>query len=334
MKNIYIPFQQHDNTNFAESETITLNEDDYRYVLNDTADYQNLIPQYLENDVGDSFDIFPNSNNNNNESISVTNATNDYFNANINNLNYSITNLEPSGIVDNGNNLISFDSSMDQSNHDRNSMNQLLLGYETVRPNSDSFAIVHGSTADDADGSHFFANKFLPMKSLDSSIEQCMIDQCVSSEAIIDILDLTNDEVEQILDDNLMSQGLDSFQYADSSSNSAKFPNAMASFGKSMSADDCIWLDPLAGGTRELTDGKAIDMRSLETPTIDLDPITVVETVTKHCDSIPSTKKRSGRTKGARQKSKHSKRPLKTRSNIFFTNHYRWNHRSRENPND
>lgn len=293
-----------------------MNEDDYRYVLNDTTDYQNLIPQYLEDDVGgDSFDIFPNNNNNNNhnESVTVTNPTNDYFNAtNINNLNYSVTNLETSGIIENGNNLISFDSSMDQSNvtqsnHDRSSMNQQLLGYETVRhmPNSDLFAIVHGSMADDTDGSHFCTNKFLPIKSIDNSIEQCMIDECVSSEAIIDILDLTNDEVEQILDDNLINQGLDSFQYADSSSNSVKLPNAMT-FGKSISANDCIWLDPLAIGEREPNDGKAIDMRSLETPTIDLDPIiTRIETVTKqHIDIIPSTKKRSGRTKGARQKSK------------------------------
>lgn len=309
--------QQTDNTNFSESETITLNEDDYRYVLNDTTDYQNLIPQYLEDNVGgDSFDIFPN----NNESVAVTNP-NDYFNANNNNLNYSITNLEPSGIVDNGNNLISFDSSMDpsnvtQTNHDRNSMNQL-SGYETVRhmSNSDSFSILHGSTADsnNTDGSHFFANKFLQMKSIDNSIEQCMIDQCVSSEAIIDILDLTNDEVEQILDDNLISQGLDSFQYTDSSSNSVKVPNAMT-FGNSMSADDCIWLDPLAVEARGPSNGKAIDMRSLETPTINLDPITVVETVTKHPEIIPNTKKKSGRTKGARQKSKHSELPFKKRN--------------------
>lgn len=307
--------QQIDNTNFSENETITLNEDDYRYVLNDTTDYHNLIPQYLEDDVGgDSFDIFPN----NNESIAVTNP-NDYFNTNNSNLNYSITNLESSGIVDNGNNLLSFDLSMDQSNvqqtnHDRSSMNQL-SGYETVRhmPNSDSFTILHGSTADNnTDGSHFFANKFSPLKSIDNnSIEQCMIDQCVSSEAIIDILDLTNDEVEQILDDNLISQSLDSFQYADSSSNSYKLPNA-ANFGKSMSADDCIWLDPLTVETREPSNGKAIDMRSLETPTIDLDPITVVETVTKHPEIIPNMKKKSGRTKGARQKSKHSKLSFET----------------------
>lgn len=35
------------------SDGVTLNEDEYRYVLNDASDYNSIIPQYLENDVND-----------------------------------------------------------------------------------------------------------------------------------------------------------------------------------------------------------------------------------------------------------------------------------------
>lgn len=46
-------FQPQENNSFNPSDGVTLNEDEYRYVLNDANEYNNIIPQYLENDVND-----------------------------------------------------------------------------------------------------------------------------------------------------------------------------------------------------------------------------------------------------------------------------------------
>lgn len=77
--------QPHDNNNFISADGgVSLNEDDYRYVLNDTNEYNNLIPQYLENDVNDF--MFSS------ESQIVSNPV-EYYNGGSNS-NYAITNLD------------------------------------------------------------------------------------------------------------------------------------------------------------------------------------------------------------------------------------------------
>lgn len=322
--------------------------------MNDTTEYNNIIPQYLDNDVND-FDLFPN------ESIAATNNTTEYFNGNGANLNYSITNLDSVGqtFID-GNGIISFDSpgdsdhiQLNQQNHERTTHSMITFHsninqtstFDTIRlSNTDGFIAngnLTGTTLSDTypdhnDGSHFFPNKFLPMKSIDNSVmlgDQCMMlsDQCVSSEAIIDILDLTNDEVEQILDDNLINHEFDSLAYPNSCGNSdsnsfyGKYmeKNAISNslICKKMATDGCIWLDSVekidlaTSLTSEQTDGKSIEMRSLETPIINLDVITTTTTTNEETEtpvvikpiddtpSLPITKKKSGRTRGARQKS-------------------------------
>lgn len=136
------------------------------------------------------------------------------------------------------------------------------------------------------EGNHFFGNKCMPMKSpFDSS--DYMI---VTSEEIIDILDLTNDEVEQILDDNMISsQDFDTF-------NSPRLSQSMQQFNRVprinfatnynlTKADHHHSPSPTpppppssSSPPSEYYEGKIIDMRSsLETPTINLDSIAAAE---------------------------------------------------------
>lgn len=194
-------------------------------------------------------------------------------------------------------------------------------------PNTDLFSMNHNSInlngptqsddyLDHNDSNHFFTNKCMPMKSFDTT--DYMI---VSSEEIIDILDLTNDEVEQILDDNMIStQDFDAL-------NSPR-PIAQQSmhhqFNRVPRINLATNLTKIASPLMAEHEGKTIDMRPLETPTIDLDTMTATETesttlettttaaitTTKLITVMPQpaqvqvTKKKSGRTKGARQISK------------------------------
>lgn len=189
----------------------------------------------------------------------------------------------------------------------------------------------------------------MPMKSpLDST--DYMI---VTSEEIIDILDLTNDEVEQILDDNMISsQDFDTF-------NSPRLSQSVQQFNRVPRINFATHYNltkvdhhhspsppppPSSSSppsTVDYYEGKTIDMRSsLETPTINLDSIAAIEnsdhnnddaaidivvpklaTITAATHTLPTTtavdtsttaiadqmtsipiaKKKSGRTKGARQ---------------------------------
>lgn len=80
-----IYFQQPENNSFNTSDGVALNEDEYRYVLNDTtSDYNNIIPQYIENDVNDF--MFSN------ETPIASNPV-EYYNGGSNS-NYAITNLD------------------------------------------------------------------------------------------------------------------------------------------------------------------------------------------------------------------------------------------------
>lgn len=162
---------------------------------------------------------------------------------------------------------------------------------------------------DHDDGNNFFANKCMPMKTLDNT--DYMI---VSSEAIIDILDLTNDEVEQILDDNLISsqdfEMLHSPRIAQPSQPCNRLPriNLATNLTKMNSLQHQIQ-------EQHTGEGKINNMRSLETPTIDLvsvmpttnppttDAVDVETDDTTKLIKVPVSvnKKKSGRTKGARQ---------------------------------
>lgn len=183
-------------------------------------------------------------------------------------------------------------------------------------PNTDLFSMNHNNISlngptqsddylDHNDGNHYFTNKCMPMKSLDNT--DYMI---VSSEEIIDILDLTNDEVEQILDDNMIStQDFDTL-------NSPRPSQSMQQFNRMPRINFATNLTKIASPLMAEHEGKTIDMRPLETPTIDLDT-NATETESTTLDTtklitmmpmpvpmpapVQITKKKSGRTKGARQ---------------------------------
>lgn len=152
---------------------------------------------------------------------------------------------------------------------------------------------------DHDDGNHFFANKCMPIKTLDNT--DYMI---VSSEEIIDILDLTNDEVEQILDDNMISsQDFDTL-------NTPKLLQSAAPSNRVPRINFATNLTKVASSSvNEHEEGKGFDMRPLETPTNNLDTATDnIEIVPELTDTsnlitmpVSVTKKKSGRTKGARQ---------------------------------
>lgn len=96
-------FQPHENNSFNSGEGVALNEDEYRYVLNDTSEYNNIIPQYLENDVNDfMFSSEP----------QIASNPVEYYNGGSNS-NYAITNLDANAQnYSTTNNANTFDSAM------------------------------------------------------------------------------------------------------------------------------------------------------------------------------------------------------------------------------
>lgn len=79
----YFSLQPHENNAFNPNDGEALNEDEYRYVM--STDYNNIIPQYIENDVNEF--MFSN------EPQIVTNPV-EYYNNGATNSNYAITNLD------------------------------------------------------------------------------------------------------------------------------------------------------------------------------------------------------------------------------------------------
>lgn len=175
-------------------------------------------------------------------------------------------------------------------------------------PNTDLFQMNHnnislnGPTQSDDylehdDGNHFFGNKCMPLKTLDNT------DYMIVSSEDIDILDLTNDEVEQILDDNMISTH--DFDTLNS-------PRSIQSFNRVPRINLATNLTKIASPLMAEQEGKMIDMRPLETPTINLDTgnssteqDAETNEITKSItDQVSVVKKKSGRTKGARQISK------------------------------
>lgn len=157
---------------------------------------------------------------------------------------------------------------------------------------------------DHDDDNHCFTNKCMPMKTLDNT--DYMI---VSSEAIIDILDLTNDEVEQILDDNLISS--QDFEML----NSPRLSQSSQSYNRMPRINLATNLTKVTSPQNQTqSEGKCIDMRPLETPTISLvSTMSTTATAANEIDAdtndttklitmpISVNRKKSGRTKGARQ---------------------------------
>lgn len=172
------------------------------------------------------------------------------------------------------------------------------------------------------DGNHFFGNKCLPMKTLDNT------DYMIVSEEIIDILDLTNDEVEQILDDNMISSHdfdtLNSPRLTQSQTQSQTQSHSQSQTHQPPTYSSRVPRINLATNLTKTSspidvadaqcEGKTIDMRPLETPTINLDT-TVTQTgdtakvattlTVSASEPVIATKKKCGRTKGARQISMH-----------------------------
>lgn len=281
------------------------------------SDYGNIIPQYLENDVNDFMSNFSN------EPILPVNPS-EYLTSysGNNNNNYALTNLDVSAQSYSGSNsIIVLDSVIDENICDERQLcnsilntmacgtngQSLMNAYDSMRV-SESFQINHTNNNISAtvnsdfcldDSNHLFSNKFMPSKMLENS--DYMI---VSSEEIIDtaddILDLTNDEVEQILDDSLISpQDFDTFNSSRQSLPSySRFPriNVVANLTKQ---PEQVTVEDLE---------KGIDARPLETPVKNLEESTDCE-ITEINETSVSTlmaanKKKSGRTKGARQISK------------------------------
>lgn len=302
-----------------------MNDDDYaRYVLNETdTDYNNIIPQYIESDVNNFMPNFSN------ESILPVNPSEYLTNYSSNsNANYALTNLDVNTQnYTNANSVIILDSAVDEnvcnetqlerqlcnsilnnipcSSNSQNMMNiydsiRVSESYQNTHTNSNLNITTNCDFPWD-DSNHLFSGKFMPAKALDNS--DYMI---VSSEEIIDtpdvILDLTNDEVEQILDDSLISaHDLDPFnasRHSFTPCNRLPRINVVANLTK--------YPDQMMG--EDLMSDKTIDTRPLETPIINLESIEGCETP-EAVETISLTvalpaKKKSGRTKGARQISK------------------------------
>lgn len=283
---LLVQTQPNEHSSFSQIDNITLNEDDYQYMLNDnTHDYNGIIPDYLDPSISDFVfadecrtelnlpEFHSNSNSSNTSSSNNNNATS---NNNINNnSHYSGTNIQSGNP---GNSNCSHAVDVNCSNINSNNANTDIatdLSYSIINLDSDIQAFtattstasnvptfyasdydhslpieqrsmhcsnflntnasassypdpftsndsdnVNGSDSNTESGylcpNGFFygdGGKFFPAasaKTLDTNVDFMF----VSPDEIIDpanvILDLTNDEVEQILDDNLISvQDLD-----------------------------------------------------------------------------------------------------------------------------
>lgn len=245
----------------------------------------------------------------NDSQVMTSTAEQQYYNSN--NSSYAITNLDSNvqNYTDPNGGIMEFTDEFNQTQHDRNT--NILNngnGQSVMTPYAEAFIVNHNSINDpinsDAYLNHddyfYGSNKFGQTRTLENSADYVF----VSSEEIIDnvILDLTNDEVEQILDDNLIStHDFDSISGSNSLHQCNRTPkiNIATNLTKTFS--------PII----HENDGKLSEFRSLETPTINLDAAVLdIESIsseastTPNLQTIPATKKKSGRTKGARQISK------------------------------
>lgn len=254
---------------------ITLDEDDYQYVLNDGVDYNStMIPQYLDNEMSDLVSNF----------LSTPEYMPNYATPGT----YSLTNLDATTPETSAADIIVLDANVDEPaaavEQQRNSDQYPMPFYD--RP------VDSGQHVIDYD---FLSNKFLQPRAMDGP--DYMI---VSSDAIIDtaddILDLTNDEVDQIIDNNFIgSQCFDGFTQAHHESTPQPSRGRINVVGNLMPADFVV------------DDGSNNEVNhTVEVPKIDLvqgdDDVYVQSTTT---DAYGQMRKRSGRPKGARKTSEY-----------------------------
>lgn len=259
---------------------ITLDEDDYHYVLNDGVDYNStMIPHYFENEMNDL--------------VSNYLTTPEYMTNYATPSTYSLTNLDATAPAANANGIIVLDTNVDESTA------AAVDQQRTV----EQFSMPFYERPMNADGSQhvidhdFLSNKFNQSRPMDG--QDYMI---VSSEAIIDtaddILDLTNDEVDQIIDNHLAeSQCFDGFAQTTHESMHQTNKARINVVGNLMRADFTTAADDLCHDEVN---------HMVEEPKIDLvcaNSDACVQSTTS--DAYGQTKKRSGRPKGARKMCKY-----------------------------
>lgn len=247
----------------APTEVITLDEDDYHYVLNDAVDYNSaIIPHYFENEMNDL--------------VSNYLTTPDYMPNYATPSTYSLTNLDVAAPATNSDGVIVLDANADGA-----------AAVVEQQRNGEQPSIPYG-------GHHvidydFLSNKFIQPRTMDGP--DYML---VSSDAIIDtaddILDLTTDEVDQIIG----SQCFDGFTQAAHDSTPQTNKARINVVGNLMRAD-------FAAAVDDANDDEV--NHTAETPKLDLvraaDGDVCVQSTTR--DAIGQAKKRSGRPKGARK---------------------------------
>lgn len=241
--------QNEGNSFSASAEVITLDEDDYHYVLNDGVDYNStMIPHYLENEMNDL--------------VSNYLTTPEYMPNYATPSNYSLTNLDVAAPVTNADGVIVLDANVDSGQH--------VMDYD------------------------FLSNRFMQPRAMDGP--DYMIGP---SDAIIDtaddILDLTTDEVDQFIDNNLIGA-----QCFDGFTQSAHEPTPQTNkarinvVGNLMRADFAT----AAGDTSHGEANHVVEAPKMDAVCSTEDDACVQSTTS---DANGQTKKRSGRPKGARK---------------------------------
>lgn len=186
--------QNFNDKGYNTEEMTTLNDEQYRTDLNTHDDYS-IIPQYLETEMNDFVSNFPN------DSFATSESVSNFYNTNNSVNNNTATEYIPST---DGNNIIVLDTIVEETNSNIQERNGHLIlpTYDAdieLEPNSNEAA---GTSYNyDNDNIFCYKNNQNMMENHDFMM--------VSSEEIIntadDILDLTTDEVEQIFDNNLIS---------------------------------------------------------------------------------------------------------------------------------
>lgn len=269
--------QNENNNNYATStEVITLDEDDYHYVLNDGVDYNTgIMPQYFESEM--------------NELVSNYLTTCEYMPNYATPSSFSLTNLETAASIANGDDgVIVLDANADEStlvDQQRNS-EQFPTSFYARSMNGDGAINSHVIDYD------FLSNKFMQSREMDGP--DYMI---VSSDTIIDatddILDLTNDEVDQIIDNNLIeSQCFDGFGHVAHEPVTQPNKARINVVGNLMRAEFTTSIDD----TNHAADVRKMDL------VCGVDEAFVQSTI---ADAFGQAKKRSGRPKGARKTCKY-----------------------------
>lgn len=280
---------QCENSSYPSStEVITLDEDDYQYVLNDGVDYNTgIIPQYLDSDMNDL--------------VSNYLTTPDYMPNYVTPSAYSLTNLDAVAPVADADGVIVLDSNVDKP--------AVAVAAVDQQRNSDQFQFpmpfhdrsMNVDGAQNVTDYDFLNTKYIqprtPMDGPDYLI--------VCSDEIIDkpydTLDLTNDEVDQIIDSTLIgSQCFDGFTQATHEIVPQTHRARINVVGNLMRAEFANACDD------ENHDEVHHTPELLKTHSVCGDDDTRVQSTTG--DATSQAKKRSGRPKGARKTCKYTRR--------------------------